>query len=141
MKVAEQLPGNSASMIGGMHLFQRVKRDQVSFGDVATTVVSVALSEGAESDRIDVVFDTYAIKNCERILRGGEAGHQLQSIACTHLLRQWRHFLSTANNKTRLISFIVGEWRKPQYRETLYGKVLHATVNDNCYQIISHGGK
>ena len=128
-----------------MNLVQRVKSDQVTFGDVATTVLSMALREGAESDRIDVVFDTYqynSIKNCERILRGGEAGHQLQSITGTQLLRQWRRFLSTVNNnKTSLISFIVGEWRKPQYRERLHGKVLHATVNDKCYLITSQGSK
>lgn len=72
--VAEQLPGNSASVVDGMNLVQRVKGDQVTFGDVANTVLSMALREGADSDRIDVVFDTYrenSIKNSERSLRGG----------------------------------------------------------------------
>ena len=60
--MAEQVPGNSASVIDGMNdLVQRVKGDQVTFGDVATTVLSMALREGAESDRIDVVLDTYRI--------------------------------------------------------------------------------
>ena len=98
----EQLPGNSASVIDGMKLVQRVKGDQGTFGDVATTVLSMALREGAESYRINVVFDTYrdnAIKNCERTLRGGEAGHQLQSITGTQLLKQWRRFLSTVSNQ------------------------------------------
>ena len=49
--------------------------------------------------------------------------------------------LSTVNNKTSLISFIVGEWRKPQYKERLHGKVLHSTANDKCYQITSQGSK
>ena len=92
-KVAEQLPGNSASVIDRINSVQIVKGDQVTFGDVAATVLSMALREGAESEIIDAVFDTYrdnAIKNCERILRGGEAGHQLQSITGTQLLRQWR---------------------------------------------------
>ena len=73
MKVAEQLPGKSASVIDGMNLVQRVKGDQVTFGDVATTVLSMALREGAESDIIDVVFDTYrgnGVKNCDIILIG-----------------------------------------------------------------------
>ena len=94
VKVAEQLPGNSASVIDRINSVQIVKGDQATFGDVAATVLSMALREGAESERIYyVVFDTYrdnAIKNCERILRGGEAGHQLQSITGTQLLRQWR---------------------------------------------------
>ena len=62
-----------------MNLVQRVKGDQVTFGDVATTIVSMARDN--------------AIKNCERILSGGEAGHQLQSATGTQLLRQWRRFL------------------------------------------------
>ncbi len=85
VKVAEQFPGNSASVIDGMNLVQRVI---VSFGDVTSTVLSVALREGCESDRVDVVFGTCrdnSIKNCDRILRGVEAGHQLQSITGTQL--------------------------------------------------------
>ena len=91
VNVAEQLPGNSASVIDGMNLVKIVKGDQVTFGYSATTVLSMAPREGAENDRIDVLFDTYrdsAIENCERIPRGGEAGHQLQSITATHMLRQ-----------------------------------------------------
>ena len=76
-----------------MNLVQRVKGDKVTFGDVATTVLSMTLREGAERDRIDVEIDTYRdnyINNCEVILRGREAGHQLQSTRGTQLLRQWR---------------------------------------------------
>ena len=55
----EKLPQNCASVVDGMGLVQRVKGDQATFGDVATTVLSMTLNEGAESNRIDVVFDTY----------------------------------------------------------------------------------
>jgi hypothetical protein len=58
-----------------MNLIQRVKGDQVSFGDIATSVLSMALKEGANGMRIDVVFDTYrehSIKNSERSARGEE---------------------------------------------------------------------
>ena len=67
--VAEQFPGNSASVVDGMNLVQRVKGDQATFGDVATTVLSMALKEWCQSNRIDVVFDKYqenSIKNSER---------------------------------------------------------------------------
>ena len=53
--VAEQFPGNSASVVDRMNLVQRVKGDQATFGDVATTVLSIALKEGSQSNRIDVV--------------------------------------------------------------------------------------
>ena len=51
-------------------------------------------------------------------------------------MRQWRTRIA---NKTSLITFIVSEWRKAQYREKLHGKVLYATVDDKCYRITSHG--
>ena len=67
--IAEQLPSNTATVIDGMNLVQRVKGDQATFGDVAITILSMALKEGNQSTRIDVVFDTYihnSIKNSER---------------------------------------------------------------------------
>ena len=85
-----------------------------------------------------MVFDKYqenSIKNSERSLRGGETGHQLQSITGVQTVRQWRTFLSRIANKTSLITFIVSEWRKAQYWEKLHGKVLYATVDDKCYRV------
>ena len=52
-----------------MTLVQRVKHKR--FSDVATTVLLMALREGNQSKRIDVLFDTYredSIKNSERLL-------------------------------------------------------------------------
>ena len=69
MTVAEQLPGNSASVVDGMNLVQRIKGDQANFGDIASSILLMALREGSQSNRIDVVFDTYkknSIKNSER---------------------------------------------------------------------------
>lgn len=60
-----------------MTLAQRVKVDQVTFRDFAATVLSMALREGSQSRRVDVVFNTYmvnSIKNSERSLRGEETG-------------------------------------------------------------------
>ena len=110
-----------------MNLVQRVKGGQATFADVVTTVLSMALKERSQSNRIDVVFDKYQenfIKNSERSVQGGETGHQLQSITGAQIVRQWRTFLSRIANKTSLITFIVREWRKAQYREKLHGKVL-----------------
>ena len=140
----EDLPGNSASVVDGMNLVQRVKGDQVRFGDVATTVLSMALKEGSQSHRIDVVFDTYqenSIKNSERSSRGEETGHQLQAITGKQIVRQWRSFLTRVHNKTNLVIFIVDEWSKSHCREKLLEKVLYATANDKCYRITSQGSE
>ena len=59
-----------------------------------------------------MVFDMYqenSIKNSERSVRGGETGHQLQSITGAQIVRQWRTFLSRIANKTSLITIIVSE--------------------------------
>ena len=53
----------------------------------------MALKEGSQSNRIDVVFDKYQdnyIKNSARSVQGGETGHQLQSITGAQIVRQWR---------------------------------------------------
>jgi len=46
-----------------MNFVQRVKGDQASFGDVVTTVLSMALNEGIQSNIIYVVLDTYKINS------------------------------------------------------------------------------
>ena len=51
------------------------------------------------------------------------------------MVRQWRRFLTTVYNKTSLISFIVNEWRKPEYREKPQENILYATVIDKCYNV------
>ena len=87
---------------------QRIKGDQATFSDIAATVFSKALNEERHSKQIDVVFDTYqknCIKNSERLLRGGETGHQWQSITSTQIVRQWRIFLSIVFNKTNLVTY------------------------------------
>ena len=119
MTVAEQLPGNSASVLDGMNLVQRVKGDQATFGDVASTILLMALREGSQSNRIDVVFDTYqenSIKNSERSVR--PLSHDLCARNTLQLVPSLftRTFLSRIANKTSLISFIVAEWRKTSYR-------------------------
>ena len=87
----------------------------MTFGDVAMTVLSMAMKEEMWCNRIDVVFDTYkelSIKNSERQLRVEKSGHQLFNITSTQIVRQWRNFLTRGSNNTSLITFIVNEWRK-----------------------------
>ena len=108
-----------------MSLVQRLKGDQQTFGDVATTVLSMAMEEGVRCNRIDVVFDTYkelSIKNSERQLRGEESGQHLVSITNTQIVRQRRNVLTGVSNKTSLIILIAYEWRN-----CIPMLVIHAT--------------
>ena len=60
-----QSPGavlqNAATVIDGMSLVQKlnVGGNQTTFGGVSTALFSMALHEGSQSRRIDIVFDTY----------------------------------------------------------------------------------
>jgi len=86
VQFSEEVPVNSATVIDGMSLVQRLKGDKLTFGDFAMTVLSMAMKERIWCNRIDVVFDTYkvlSIKNSERQLRGEESGHQLVNISRT----------------------------------------------------------
>ena len=144
VQASEEVPPNAAAVIDGMSLVQRVKGDQMTFRDVAISVLSMAMKEGVRCNRIDVVFDTYkelSIKNSERQLRGEETGHQLCNITSTQIVRQWRNFLTRVTNKTSLICFIVNEWKKEECREKLEEKVLYANVGDTCYKITSEGSE
>ena len=139
---SEHLPGNSTSVVDGMNIVQIIKGDQDTFGDVAATILSMVLKEGSQSKRIDVVFDVYqekSIKNSEWLVRGEETGHQFQNITSMQLVRQWRTFLSRCANKTSLITFVVSEWEKAQYRRKLQNKILYAMVDHKCYRISSQG--
>lgn len=57
--MAKEIPSNSAAIIDGMSLVQKVNADRLPFGDVAHTVLNMALREGSQCKRIDLVFDTY----------------------------------------------------------------------------------
>ena len=144
VQVSEEVPVNSAAVIDSMSLVHRLKGDQLTFGDVAMTVLSMAMEEGVRCNRIDVVFDTYkelSIKNSERQLRGEESAHHLVNITSTQIVRQWRNFLTGVSNKTSLITFIVNEWRKESCRQKLEEKLLYSNAGDTCYRITAEGSE
>ena len=69
---------------------------------------------------------------CHKIYKG---------ITSAQIWRQWRSFLTGITNKNSLISFIVSELRRPEYREKLNGKVLYIAVDNKCYKITSQGSE
>ena len=72
---AETLPSDSACIIDGMAIVQKVMAGitNATFGEASKTIFSSILKEGRDNIRIDVVFDVYkenSIKNAERVQRG-----------------------------------------------------------------------
>ena len=135
---AEFIPKPSATIIDGMSLIQKMKGNEKTFSQLAESAMLMVLHEGAESERIDVVFDVYrdtSIKNAERSNRGADMAIQFRNIAPGHNIQQWRKLLCSSSNKANLIKFLVEEWKLPKYREKLNNKLLLVTCEEVCYQI------
>lgn len=135
---AEHIPTPSTSIIDGMSLVQKMNGNNKTFAQMAKLALTQILHEGAQSERIDVVFDVYhhtSIKDAERLNRGGDTTLQYKNLAGGHHVQQWRKFLCSPTNKTSLIKFLVEEWKLPQYREMLHGKVVYTTCEETCYRL------
>ena len=125
----ETLPQNSACIIDGMSVVQKLNVKNSTFAEVSTSVLKVVLREGAMSQRIDVVFDVSkesSIKNAERLKRGSGSSIKFSSNAPGHKIKKWRN-LSEADNKTQLIEFLVADWKTENKRSLIKDKVLPVT--------------
>jgi len=139
---AETMPRPSACIIDGMGLVQKLSGNNKTFAELAKLALSKVLHDGAQSCRIDVVFDVYleeSIKNAERCNRGSGSGIQFKQIIPGHKIKQWRKFLDSSNNKSSLISFLVDEWKSKVNREKLSNKTLYVTNKEACYRIGPEG--
>ncbi len=68
--------------------------DKVTYEVIASSVLSMVLREGANSENADE-FDTGGNPSrTERSVPGEETDYQLQSIKATRIVRQWKKFLS-----------------------------------------------
>lgn len=135
---ADEMESPSACIIDGMSVVQKIKGDKLTFEKLAEQVLVSVLRIGAASERIDVVFDVYrqlSIKGAERAIRGSETGIRFTNIVPGHKILQWRRLLSCNASKTKLISFIVSQWKKPNMREKLGGKVMYVTCDDLCFRL------
>lgn len=90
---AEKIPELSATLIDGMSLIQKLKGNDKTFSQLADTALTHVLHEGANSRRINVIFDVYketSIKDPERANRGAGTGIQFRNLASGHSIQQWR---------------------------------------------------
>ena len=70
-----------------MAMTQKIRGDQNTFAEVADNLMYMALNEGTDSQRIDVVLDVYrdnSIKNPETEKRGAENGHEFRNMKTDH---------------------------------------------------------
>ena len=84
------------------------------------------------------MFDVYrsdSIKNAERVNRGALSRISFRTIEPGHIIKQWRNFLCSPENKTRLIEFLVSDWSKEEKRSQLKGKEMYVTVGEICMRL------
>ena len=136
--VVEVFTEKSACIVDGMSIVQKLDGNQKTFGDIAKTVLKIVIREGDKGDRVDVVFDVYregSIKDEERVNRGSGSGVKFKSLATGHKVKQWRSFLSEAQNKTMLIEFITEEWKSNESKSMIGQKTLFVTCGQKCWHI------
>ena len=119
-----------------------MKNVPATFKEIANTVLKALMIRNAR--RIDFVTDQYpdiSIKNTERNRRTAE-GSLLVKITGGNQRRpqQWKKFLAHGKNKSTLIEFLLEEWSKGTYAETITHRELYVAVNDDCYKLTSENG-
>ena len=85
----------------------------VNIAEIAESLLSMVLSEGTLSDRIDVVLDHYrehSIKRTERENRGEGSGSEFRNLQADYQVKQWQKLLCSSRNKQALIVFVTKEW-------------------------------
>ena len=116
---AEVIPEPSSTIIDGMRLIQRMTSIDKTFSQLAGSALSSILQVVTKSQRIDVVFDVYRVKNTES---GAVMGIQSRNIAPGPSLQRWRKLLCSSSNKASLIKFLVNTWKQPLQRKKLVSK-------------------
>ena len=78
------------------------------------------------AQRVDFVTDSYhprSIKELERSIRGSSQAHLVKGRS-TKVPRDRKKFLRNEDNKRRLCSFLLEEWKKGKFAPKLPGKHL-----------------
>ena len=116
---ADEMEYPNACIIDGMSFAQKMKGDKLTFEELAEQMLISVIQTSASSERIDVVFDVYrqlSIKGTERATRGSETGTCFTNTIPGHKILQWRRLLSCNVSETKLINFLVSQWKKSSIR-------------------------
>ena len=120
-----------------MAFVQQAQVSNKTFGQLAMDLPERILKAGMKARRI--VFDKYrnkSIKNIERSRRSrGKLG--FKRIVASAEIKQWGSFLSSNENKSSLVTFIVSEWERREYRSKILRKDLFVTDGSRTFIINS----
>ena len=91
-----------------MSVVQKMQANHKTFSDLANSLFSKVMHEGANSKRVDVGFDVYrenSIKDIERSKRCSSDTTQFNQILPGHKIQHCEKFVIGSKNKASLIPF------------------------------------
>ena len=131
--------GFQCYIVDGNALLQAMVSLPSTFGELAEYV----FQQLPRAQRVDFVTDSYhplSIKGLERSRRGSSQAHLVKGPS-TKVPRDWKKFLCNEENKRRLCSFLLDEWKKGKYAPKLQGKHLVFVNERKCISLKSIDGK
>lgn len=96
-----------------------------------------------KAERVDFVSDSYqplSIKVVERSRREMSAP-DIVKVSSTKAPRDWKKFLSNAENKKRLSEFLLEEWQKHKFATKLHGRQVVVVTEGKATRLSSVNGE
>ena len=126
-----------ALIVDGMAFVQQAQVSNKTFGQPVMDLLERILKAGIKASRIDVVFDEYRNKSIKNIERSRRSRGELvfKRIVASAEIKKWGS--SSNENKNSLVTFIVSEWNKREYRSKILHKNLFVTDGSKTFIINS----
>jgi len=136
------LQGNSAMIIDGMDLLQKLIHPPTTFGSLAETILSTGIMLSPGCQRIDIVFDTYkdiSIKSLERERRARVfLEERLDNLSAGQRIRNWKGLLSSSKGKKAMLRFLCKEMKDEKYSRKLVQRLI-ISIESECYCLTNNG--
>ena len=130
----------SASVIDAMSILHKTTAKHHIFF-VSKMLFNSILQTASQSDRIDVLFDTYcdeSIKNPTRDARIRGEQVALNNITAGQKVQHWQDILETLASKRALITFFSDEWQGVYYMQKLSkGSKICGDGASQCAELMS----
>ena len=128
-----EYPSDSAYVVDGMAAVRQVKPLKSTYSEFAVRLLMYVLSNGSQSKRIDVVFDVYENNSVKDVERNRCSSGKLsqQKLLPNMKIKQWSLLLSSNENKSKLVNFIVKQWIS---NSSLIGDKILIVINNRSIQ-------
>jgi len=136
---AEDVPPTAALIVDGMAVLQAMKEIPETFEELAAAVFYSVVPRATLARRVDFVTDRYpdvSIKNPERAKRASQGTVKVKiTRGGQKCPKQWKKFLSSGENKTRLTEFLLKQWSGDSYTDRIGNCHVYCTVESKCFRL------